>query len=95
MIGGAVLFVFCIFMISISQPEHYYQVLQLTFFTMIVNNPLSLSQLLLSQGFGMGMAVGIMYIPALGVISHYFQKRRALAIGIATSVGQMLAKNSQ
>ena len=28
-----------------------------------------------------------MYIPALGIISHYFQRHRALALGIATSVG--------
>ncbi|KDR76989.1 hypothetical protein GALMADRAFT_66206 [Galerina marginata CBS 339.88] len=66
MIGGAALFLFCLFMISISQPEHYYQ-------------------LFLAQGIGMGTAIGMMYIPALGVVSHYFQKRRALAIGLATS----------
>ena len=43
-------------------------------------------KLFLAQGFGMGIAIGIMYIPALGIISHYFQKRRALATGLATSV---------
>ncbi|KAF8961854.1 major facilitator superfamily domain-containing protein [Flammula alnicola] len=66
MIGGFLLFEFCLFMISISQPEHYYQ-------------------LFLAQGLGMGVAIGIMYIPAIGIISHYFQRRRALAIGLATS----------
>jgi MFS family permease len=66
MIGGSILMVFCLFMISTTRPEHYYQ-------------------LLLSQGLGIGIAVGIMYIPAIGILSHYFQRRRALAIGIATS----------
>ncbi|KAF8199455.1 major facilitator superfamily domain-containing protein [Pholiota molesta] len=66
MIGASVLFEFCLFMISISQPEQYYQ-------------------LFLAQGIGMGIAIGLMYIPAIGIISHYFQKRRALAIGLATS----------
>ncbi|KAF9045397.1 major facilitator superfamily domain-containing protein [Panaeolus papilionaceus] len=66
MIAGAALFLFCIFMISISQPEQYYQ-------------------LFLAQGLGMGIAVGAMYIPSLGIIAHYFQKRRSLALGLATT----------
>ncbi|KAF9552105.1 MFS general substrate transporter [Agrocybe pediades] len=64
--GGAVLFVFCLFMISISEAEHYYQIF-------------------LAQGIGLGIAIGISYIPAVGIIGHYFRKRRALAIGLATS----------
>ena len=78
--------VFCLFMISITTHEHYYQACIFTFltFTNFINIP---SKLFLSQGLGIGIAVGIMYIPALGIISHYFQRRRALALGIATSVG--------
>lgn len=34
----------------------------------------------------MGLASGATYIPGVAVISHYFQRRRALAIGVATSV---------
>ena len=40
-----------------------------------------------AQGLGLGAAIGITYIPGLGVIAHYFQRRRALALGIAASVG--------
>ena len=78
--------VFCIFMISITSPEHYYQACIFTFPTStdLTNIP---SKLFLCQGLGIGMAVGITYIPALGILSHYFQRRRALALGIATSVG--------
>ncbi|KAH9474434.1 MFS transporter asaE [Psilocybe cubensis] len=65
MIGGSILFVFSLFMVSITQPEHYYQ-------------------LFLSQGIGLGLAIGILYVPGLGILSHYFKRRRALAIGIAT-----------
>lgn len=34
----------------------------------------------------MGIAIGLMYIPGLGIISQYFHKRRSLALGIGTSV---------
>jgi MCP family monocarboxylic acid transporter-like MFS transporter 10 len=86
MIGGSILMVFCILMISITTPEHYYQACIFAFPTStdITNIP---SKLFLSQGLGIGIAVGITYIPALGIISHYFQRRRALALGIAASVG--------
>ena len=78
--------VFCLFMISITKPEHYYQACIFTFPTFTDLTNIS-SKLFLSQGLGTGIAVGIMYIPALGLLSHYFQRRRALALGIATSVG--------
>ena len=86
MIGGFVLFEFCLSMISISKPEQYYQVIGLYH---LQSGAVSLThtKLFLTQGLGMGIAIGIMYIPALGIVSHYFQKRRALAIGLATFVG--------
>jgi MCP family monocarboxylic acid transporter-like MFS transporter 10 len=33
----------------------------------------------------MGLALGMIYIPSLAIIGHYFQRRRALAMGIAAS----------
>jgi MFS family permease len=93
MIGGFVLFEFCLFMISISKPEQYYQVIGLYHLhsgAVSLTNP----KLFLTQGLGMGTAIGIMYIPALGIVSHYFQKRRALAIGLATSVGALPLSSS-
>ena len=39
-------------------------------------------QLLLSQGFGMGIGGGLILIPAISVQAHHWQKRRALAMGI-------------
>ncbi|KAF8064987.1 major facilitator superfamily domain-containing protein [Lyophyllum atratum] len=66
MIGGSLLFVFCIFMISLTQPGQYYQIF-------------------LAQGLGLGTAVGITYVPGVSILSHYFRRRRALAMGIAVS----------
>ncbi|KAK0505563.1 hypothetical protein EDD18DRAFT_1400106 [Armillaria luteobubalina] len=43
--------------------------------------PHEVYQFLLAQGFGMGMGVGCMFSPALSIILHYFQKRRAIAMG--------------
>lgn len=33
----------------------------------------------------MKVATGLMYQPSITVLSHYFEKRRALAMGISTS----------
>ncbi|KAF8888860.1 major facilitator superfamily domain-containing protein [Infundibulicybe gibba] len=66
MIGGAILFVFCLFMLSISHAEQYYQVF-------------------LTQGLGMGLAIGVTYVPGLAIVSHYFARRRTFALGIAAS----------
>jgi MFS family permease len=38
-----------------------------------------------AQGVGMGLGAGIVYIPSMAIVSHYFQKRRALAMSIVAS----------
>ncbi|RDB17265.1 Riboflavin transporter MCH5 [Hypsizygus marmoreus] len=65
-IGGAFLFIFCLFMLSLSKPEQYYQIF-------------------LTQGLGLGIATGLCYVPGLGLISQYFFRRRAIAMGIAAT----------
>jgi len=42
-------------------------------------------QFLLAQGFVMGIGVGCLFTPTLGVIASHFTNRRALAIGIGSS----------
>ncbi|KAL4077033.1 major facilitator superfamily domain-containing protein [Scleroderma yunnanense] len=42
-------------------------------------------QILLAQGFGCGIALGLMYVPSMAVLSHYFHRRRTLAMILATS----------
>lgn len=36
----------------------------------------------LSQGVGMGLGMGLMFLPSLTVTSHYFRARRSLAMGL-------------
>lgn len=50
-------------------------------------------QVFLTQGLGVGLSAGLTYVPGLGIISHWFSKRRALAVGIATSVSFILSFN--
>jgi MCP family monocarboxylic acid transporter-like MFS transporter 10 len=39
-------------------------------------------QVWLAQGLGMGLATGILYQPALAIVSQYFERHRSLAMGI-------------
>ncbi|KAF5310611.1 hypothetical protein D9619_007765 [Psilocybe cf. subviscida] len=83
MIGGSVLFIFCLFMLSLAKPEQYYQVCYLPIFVFFdLPNRV---QIFLAQGIGLGIAIGSTYVPGLGVVSHYFSRRRALALGVAAS----------
>ncbi len=42
-------------------------------------------QTVLAQALGVGIGIGILFLPALSILSQYFFRRRALAIGIAVS----------
>ncbi|KAJ7161154.1 major facilitator superfamily domain-containing protein [Mycena filopes] len=42
-------------------------------------------QIFLAQGLGLGIGGGAVYIPSVVVVSHYFQKRRALAMSLVAS----------
>ncbi|KAJ7230126.1 major facilitator superfamily domain-containing protein [Mycena pura] len=52
-----------------------------------------LYQIFLAQGLGVGLGAGMTYVPTVAVVSHYFQKRRALAMSIVvagSSVGAIV-----
>jgi len=42
-------------------------------------------QTFLAQGVGQGIGMGLLYLPALSIASHYFQRRRSFAYGIVVS----------
>ncbi|KAG1823557.1 MFS general substrate transporter [Suillus subaureus] len=50
-------------------------------------------QIFLSQGIGFGIAIGLTNVPSIAVVSHHFQRRRAVAMGIVAagaSLGSIL-----
>lgn len=63
---GSLLYVLCIFMLSLAKPEQYYQVF-------------------LAQAVGMGVGLGMTFLPSLSIVAHHFRRRRALATGIVVS----------
>ncbi|KAJ7066202.1 major facilitator superfamily domain-containing protein [Mycena amicta] len=42
--------------------------------------PQQLYQVLLAQGIGFGIGLGLAYIPSIAIVSHYFHRRRSLAM---------------
>ena len=42
-------------------------------------------QILLTQGIGLGVAQGMLYVPSLAVASHYFCQRRTLAMSLVAA----------
>ncbi|KAG9103680.1 hypothetical protein FRC06_008931 [Ceratobasidium sp. 370] len=42
-------------------------------------------QVFLPQAVGLGIGLGLLFLPSIGVISHHFRRRRSLAMGIVTS----------
>ncbi|KAK0226617.1 MFS general substrate transporter [Armillaria fumosa] len=58
-------------------------------FMLSLAKPHEFYQFLLAQGLGMGMGMGCMFLPALSIMSHYFRKRRAVAMGIVVASGSV------
>ncbi|KAM6501218.1 monocarboxylate permease [Amanita muscaria] len=82
MIASIVLHGVALFMLSLSKENQYYQVCPIrhTMACLYGNE----EQIFLAQGVCFGISVGLTYSPSLAIISHYFNKRRALAIGLAS-----------
>lgn len=52
-------------------------------------------QIVLAQGLFMGLGLGCLFMPTVGILATYFFKKRGLAMGIASSgssIGQFLSK---
>ncbi|KAJ7131769.1 MFS general substrate transporter [Mycena crocata] len=54
-------------------------------FMLSLCKPQQFYQIFLAQGLGSGIGAGLAYVPSIAVVSHYFHKRRALAMTIVTS----------
>ncbi|KAG1840767.1 major facilitator superfamily domain-containing protein [Suillus tomentosus] len=52
----------------------------LSLFMLSLSKPDQYYQIFLSQGLGLGIATGLLYIPSVAVISHHFRQRRTLVM---------------
>ncbi|KAG1876800.1 major facilitator superfamily domain-containing protein [Suillus tomentosus] len=61
------------------------------FFLFIVSlaKPEQYYQIFLSQGIGLGFAMGLTNVPSIAIVSHHFQRRRAFAMGIVAAGGSL------
>ncbi|KAF5350618.1 hypothetical protein D9756_008639 [Leucocoprinus leucothites] len=57
----------------------------ISFFMLSLSQENQWYQVFLSHGIGSGLASGIVYIPSLVIVSHYFKRHRALAMGIVAA----------
>ena len=48
-------------------------------------HPSKYYQLFLCQGVGMGIGAGFLYLPAMAIQSHHWNKKRPLAMGLVIS----------
>ena len=58
-------------------------------FMLSLAKPHNYYQNFLAQGLGMGIGMGMLFMPSLSIASHYFRRRRALAMGIVLSGGSL------
>ncbi|KAF8625089.1 hypothetical protein AX15_005568 [Amanita polypyramis BW_CC] len=54
-------------------------------FMLSLSHPQQYYQVFLAQGLGNSIAIGMLTIPGFAIVSHYFKRRRGLAMGIATA----------
>ncbi|KAF7291350.1 MFS general substrate transporter [Mycena indigotica] len=54
----------------------------LSLFMLSFCQPQQLYQVLLTQGIGLGIGLGITYVPSVAVVSHYFHRRRSLVMAL-------------
>ncbi|KAJ6619169.1 major facilitator superfamily domain-containing protein [Mycena sp. CBHHK59/15] len=54
-------------------------------FMLSLCKPEKFYQIFLAQGLGVGLGAGAVYVPSVAIVSHYFQKRRSLAMSIVAS----------
>ncbi|KAJ7215509.1 MFS general substrate transporter [Mycena pura] len=59
--------------------------LSFSLFMLSLCQPQQLYQIFLAQGLGTGLGAGAIYVPSVAVVSHYFKKRRVLAMSIVAS----------
>lgn len=81
-IAGALLFVFsCVYYLR-TEPYELMTLIHNRLFMLSLVDISKYYQIFLSQGVGVGIGCGLMFLPALSIQAHHWKKRRALAMGI-------------
>ncbi|KAF5357445.1 hypothetical protein D9757_011593 [Collybiopsis confluens] len=81
--------------------EGYFHIVQIiggvlftfSLFMLSLAKPDQYYQIFLSQGLGMGIGLGLIFVPSVGIMVHHFKRRKGLASGIAlsgSSVGSVI-----
>ncbi len=83
---GSIMQVVSIFMLSLTRPYHFYEVFLIRSLVSIVYIIQFCIKVFLAQALGMGLSQALLFLPSLSILGQHFRQRRALAIGIATSV---------
>lgn len=81
MIAASVLYVFRYSMSRVNM-FIYSRVSCLSLFMLSLAHSHEYYQIILSQGVAVGIAYGILFIPALSISSHYFRVKRSSAMGV-------------
>ncbi|KAJ7230095.1 major facilitator superfamily domain-containing protein [Mycena pura] len=59
--------------------------LSFSLFMLSLCKPEKFYQVFLAHGVGVGLGAGTTYVPSIAVVSHYFQRRRAIAMAIVST----------
>lgn len=54
------------------------------YFMLSFAKPHNFYQVFLAQGLGVGLGMGLIYVPSISICFHYFKRRRAQAVGTAS-----------
>ncbi|GJJ08891.1 hypothetical protein Clacol_003111 [Clathrus columnatus] len=57
-----------------------------SFFMLSLAQPHNYYQVFLAQGVGVGLGMGLVYLPSVTLGFHYFKRRRGVAVGIVSTV---------
>ncbi|OCB92287.1 MFS general substrate transporter [Sanghuangporus baumii] len=63
--------------------------LTFSFFLVSLSRQHVFYQLFLSQGIGMGLGIGLLYLPAATVVSQHFKARKSFAMGLVSASGPL------
>lgn len=60
-----------------------------SYFMLSLAKPNHYYQVFLAQGLGVGLGMGLLYIPSISICFHYFKRKRAMVSGIASIGGSI------